>query len=124
MLKRLREAEERMRKQQQVAYGLTLTPWLTSRYLDERALDRDQMQALAVVSGIGLLAVLASVALPAVAGLELTQLMALGGLAAREAAPRIILPSAALLQLSRSVQGTMQTATQWMGALGRQIVLP
>jgi hypothetical protein len=124
LVERIRQNERRQRQQQQVAYGLTLTPWLTPQYLAQNLLDRDQMQALAVVTGVGMLALLAYVALPVVAGLELVPLMSLAGGVARVAGRRVLVPATAMLTFARLMQGTMQTATQWVNTVGLRIVQP
>jgi hypothetical protein len=121
VLKRIAEMERKKRQEQQIAYGITLTPWLTTEYLNQNPLDRDPMMALLVVSGIASLALLAVIAAPVVAGLELGELFASAGLVARAAGPRIVLASAGMLRFATGLQGTMQTAMQWMNALGRQL---
>lgn len=121
---KLAEQERRRREQAQVAYGLTLTPWMTRGYLDQHALDRDQMQALAVVSGVGLLAVIGILAAPAIAGVEIGALLASAGLGAGTSAAPATLSTAELLGAGRGLQAIMQTSIQWLTAVGPQLVAP
>ncbi len=120
-LKRVLQKEREERQRQQVAYGLTLTPWLTTQYLDQHFLDRDQMQALAVVCGVGLVAALAYLALPVIAAVELVELAAFAGAIARSAGPRVVLSAGGLVKLGQGLEGTMMTVLQWLAALGRPV---
>ena len=111
---RARELEQR--KSQQIAFGLTLTPWLTTKTVPT-LLDADERTFLLAMVGIGAIALLAYVAIPVVAGIELTALMSTFSTAGTWIGGRLVLAPTVLQGFGMALASTMQTAVQWQNSL-------
>ncbi|MEU7820895.1 hypothetical protein [Catellatospora sp. NPDC049133] len=124
VLDKLAEQERDERQRQAVPYGQTLTPWLTPQYLNNRLLDRQQMEALAIASGVGMLAVLGIFAIEAVAGMAFLQVASQACTVAPEGPGIVRIAPQVLRLLADALRSTMQTANQWYTVLGGRLAVP
>jgi hypothetical protein len=116
VLNRLKEQERRRRAANNVPYGQTLTPWAAGTYLAANAADRQAMQTLAGLLGVGLVIVAAVYLAPVVAGAVLDLLIAGGSdVAVTEASATTI------AELTSGLPSTLDTCGQVMQFLGKNI---
>jgi hypothetical protein len=120
VLQKLREEERKHRASTQTAYGITLTPWLNQTYLNSEPADRDALLIFVGVVGVALLVAAAWYLAPVVAGVELGALFTAGAGTA-EAATVTEVSTAAVSSGGGGLSATLETAGQWLTALGRPI---
>jgi hypothetical protein len=120
VLKRMAQEEDRRRRASQTAYGVTLTPWVTDSYFRNDTASRDALLVAAGVAGVALLVLAAVYLAPVVAGIAIDSMAGLS--AGIEAAADAEISTNTLATLGSGLTTTMETAGQWMSALGRPVI--
>jgi hypothetical protein len=121
LFNRLTNAERQNRLATRTAYGQTLTPWLTGNYLHANVADRQALQVLAGVLGVGLLVLAAVYLWPAIAGIALDT--AIGLTPSTAAGASTAVTEAAVVESSSWLSATISTSQNVMTALGRTVLL-
>lgn len=113
VVEKLRDEERRRRMQAKIADGLLLREWLNESYLHDNPTDAQALRWLARALGIGFVAFVGWELLPVVgpAAVDFLTTTAAGA----------EMTSAALTRAAMGLSATVETAGQWIGAVGRPI---
>lgn len=120
VLNRLAQVEKQNRIALRVAYGQTLTPWVTAQYLQQNSSDEQALVALVGVLGLGALILAAVFLWPVVAGVALDVAISASGAAA---GADIAVTGAALTESTGELAATVNTGFNLMTTLGRPVVM-
>jgi glucose-6-phosphate-specific signal transduction histidine kinase len=97
-----------------VAYGTTLTLWVTAQYLRQNAADQQALLLLAGLLGVGALVLAATFFWPVVTGIGAELLIAVPAAGADAA-----VTGAALTESAGGLAATVNTSFNMMTAIGR-----